>query len=405
MKNTSIISALSLVLFLTSACLSERHLVPEGWMNIVESDSITIVASLEQGITKTALGENLSVVWNEGDQIRVYNASTPAGKVYTLKAASAGQTQGDFSGPSMSGPGPFYAVYPANAAGTLSGSTIALNLPSNQTVAAAGNFGTGANIAVGMAADISEIYFKNLCGLLAVTVKGSQSIEQIRVTADGGELLSGSGIVNVSLAEDPTLELTSGSSSVSLNMSSATALSSEGKTFYVVVPAGSLADGFAVEIADSEGGAMVKHAADDGSNLVQRATVKPMPALVYSSDVNRAWLDQTQAGVYSGVQPGQTVSSLITLSEANGQYAWGPNTSSPYMYRIQDWDAGYVVSLSLQTASLTLGKPFSADITAMGATNGLSSVSGVTMKVFRVKDGLIWLSDGTNGFIMKAEEE
>lgn len=405
MKRTIILFALSLGLFLPLACVSEHLAEPDENPVSDVQNTITIVASLEQGLTKSSMDDSYSVVWNAGDQIRVFNEATPGGKVFTLDAASAGKTQGTFTGSALSGSGPYYAVYPASAAGTLSGNTVGIDLASIQSAAASGSFASGANVAAGVAADISEIYFKNLCGLLAVTLKGSKSVSQIRLTADGGEWLSGTGRVSLSLAEDPSLQLESGSSSVTLNLSQASALTSGGSTFYLVVPAGSLAAGFAVEVCDTQGGAMVKHAADDGSNMVERAAVKPMPAISYSPDVNRYLLDKLQPGVYAGVQPGQTVSTVISWNETDGQYAWSPGTSSQYMFRIQDWDAGYAVRLTMQTGSLVVGKSFSADISAMGATSSLASASGVTMKVLRRDGGLVWLSDGTNGFIMKAEEE
>ena len=405
MKKTSIIFILTLVIVLAGSCISERHLIPEERNVADDCDSVTIMASLEQGITKTSLGDNLDVIWKTGDKIIVYNDATPNGKVFTLDDDSDGKKQGTFSGPKLSGSGPYYAVYPAEIAGTLSGNSVSIDVNPIQNVAKSGTFGAGANISAAISADITEFFFKNVCGLLAITLQGAQSVEQIRLTADGDELLSGSGCLTLSPTEVPILELTSGSRSVTLNMSGSNALSPEGTTFYIVVPAGSLASGFAVEIADSEGGAMVKHAADDGYNRVERATVKPMPVLTYAADVNRAWLDYTQPGVYSGLAPGQTLSSKIIWHDNDGQYAWGPNMSSPFMFCIEDWDAEYAVSLFLKTSSLVLGKPFIADIEAMGTTNGLSSATGVTMKVFKVNNGMIWLSDGTNGFIMKTEEE
>ena len=395
---------LALVFFLPLSCVSELTDLEDNSATDVQN-TITIRASLEQNVTKTSLNEAYSVVWNSGDQIRVFNASNPKGVVFTLDAASAGQTQGTFTGSALSGSGPYYAVYPASAASSLSGSTVGINLASTQTATAAGSFAAGANVAAGVAADISEIYFKNLCGVLAVTLKGSKSVSQIRLTADGNEWLSGTGSVSLSLNEEPSLQLESGSSSVILNLSKASALSSAGSTFYMVVPAGSLAEGFAIEVVDTQGGAMAKHASGGSVNTVKRSEVRPMPALSYAPEVNSAWLDIQQPGVYKGVQPGQTVSTVLSWNEENGQYAWGANTSSPYMFRIQDWETGYSVRLNLMTDMLMVGKSFSADIITKGSTSSLTSASGVTMKLLRKDQGMLWLSDGTNGFIMKAEEE
>lgn len=404
MKNILRLFALALVLSLPLSCVSELTELEDNSATDVQN-TITIRASLEQNVTKTSLNEAYSVVWNSGDQIRVFNASNPNGVVFTLDAASAGQTQGTFTGSALSGSGPYYAVYPASAASSLSGSAVRINLASTQTATAAGSFAAGANVAAGVAADISEIYFKNVCGVLAVTLKGSKSVSQIRMTADGNEWLSGTGSVSLSLTEEPSLQLESGSSSVILNISKASALSSAGSTFYMVVPAGSLAEGFAVEVIDTQGGAMTKHAAGENSNTVKRSEVRPMPALSYTPEVNSAWLDIQQPGVYKGILPGQTVSTILAWNEEDGQYAWGTNTSSPLMFRIQDWEAGYSVRLSLMTERLIIGKSFSADIVAKGSTSSLASSSGVTMKLLRREAGMLWLTDGTNGFIMKAEEE
>ena len=403
MKNDTIFRFLAfIVLTVPLSCARELDSV-DSREPASSGSIITIRATMEQGLTKTALDASMDVVWTVGDQIRVFNADNPNGEVFTLESASAGSIQGVFTGNALSGSGPYYAVYPASAACVpFTAGSLLLDFPTAQLFTASGTFGQGANIAAGVAAALDEIHFKNVCGLLELPIEGDASISRITLSSDNGEPLAGRGQVQVSLSGDPSIEWESGSSSVSLSFTEPVALEG-GKTFYLVVPAGSFAQGFSVEVQDAEGGAMFKHASGDGTNVIERSVIRPMPTITYAAECSSAWLALGQAGVYSGIMPGASLQRTLVWSEEAGQYGWQKGESALTL-RIQDWNAGYALSLSFSGATLVGGRQYTATIKALGETAGIDS-GDVTLKVIKKADGLCWLTDGTNGYIMKTEED
>lgn len=402
MKTKNIFHILAaLVLVIPASCVREAMIEDDVQKETPgEGKIVTIRATMEQGLTKTALDESLDVVWKSGDQIKVYNADNPDGVVFSLETYSAGSAVGVFTGSELSGEGPFYACYPASAGGTLNGGAISINMPDVQKATDAGTFANGANITVGIAAELDEIYFRNVCGLVGITLKGDKSISKITITADYYDILSGTMKVTPLVSEAPEVIWTDyASSTLSLELQNTVALSQEGTMFYIVAPTGALGNGYSLEVQDSDGGAMVKHASYGSSNVIERSTIRPMPALDYEADCSAAWLNTFAPGIYTGVAPGETPSNIIS-STADIQFAWNNNGAYPQTFRLQDWDAGYALILSMFTERIYLGSTFSADIKAIGNIEGLEPASGVDMKVVKKYGENVWITDGTHGFIM-----
>ena len=91
--------------------------------------------------TKTTLGPDRKVLWDEGDAIAVYVDDSTSPVTFTL-SEGAGTPVGTFSGPAI---GTRYtAVYPGSMAGTRNGSEVGITLPERQNYQA-GSFGSGAN--------------------------------------------------------------------------------------------------------------------------------------------------------------------------------------------------------------------------------------------------------------------
>lgn len=81
----------------------------------------------------------------------------------------------------------------------------------------------------------------------------------------------------------------SGLGSVSLDCGSGITLNSAGRNFYLVVPAGSLSAGFSLEVASSDGKAIVKNG-KPGSVTIKRSTARSMPSFPYSGRFKSAFL-------------------------------------------------------------------------------------------------------------------
>lgn len=167
--------------------------------------TVSFQATLEQisDETKTALGSDLSVVWSEGDAIRVYSQSCPYGEIFTLADADAGQKSGTFTGPDVIGDGPYYAVFPNTAVpGILNTYTsistnhsfVAEVLPS--CIYAADSFGKDSNISWAYSETLGNMTFHNVFGAVKFSLTGTAKIKLINLYTRGSELLSGTLLVS-----------------------------------------------------------------------------------------------------------------------------------------------------------------------------------------------------------------
>ncbi len=402
-----------MVLALPVSCIDdlvpETPLVPDETAAVATPDSVWFFATMEEGTTKTALTASFDVVWEAGDQIKVYNASNPEGKVYSITSLSEDYKTARFGGEALTGDGPFYAVYPASAGGLFSDGKIAVMIPDIQ-METSGTFAPGANIATGMAAQLDKIYFQNVCGVLAITLNGDVDISEIIVVNDNQDPLCGDAFITPSSTPGvaPTLAWNpQGTTSNQMEYISAAGapLDPEGTTFYVVLPAGTLSGGFTIEVHDCDANAMVRHAAGSGSNSIVRSTIRPMPAIDYVAEVSGSFLFENSVGAYSDIAPGEGYCSIVTLNPPFGQYAFAM-TGENISMRFTDYVlGGYSVGVTIPADS-HVGGTYTGTVDALGETGDLVSAENVQIKILKVaSNGLVWLTDGNNGYIMRFMEE
>lgn len=375
---------------------------------VQESGLITITASLEPS-TKTSLsqlGGPNRVTWSAGDKIKIFNSQTPNGKVFILKEGGEGQLSAPFQGEPLNGGGPFYAVYPADAAVSLSGSTVNVTIPAVQSYAE-GSFGNGANIAAVKVDYLSDFVFQNLCGVIRFPIKGSKSVQKINVYTNGDELLNGSGTVSFS-GNGPSLTFTDGQTDESFRMltldcGSGVALSNgtDGTSFYMVVPAGTLSDGFTIEIIDTEEKGMLASKGSE-ADFIQRSRIRPMAPLAYSQVYKADFLlSEYLAAAFTGVKTSGTLSAPCFFSKDSGQYSYKTDQTSRIV-RIQNWDGGYALTLTAP-GTLNVGNSnVTVSATSQGTT-GISSQSG--LDVIKEFGKRVWLAnDSGAGFIILKED-
>ncbi|MBQ1673368.1 MAG: hypothetical protein II064_04690, partial [Bacteroidales bacterium] len=117
MKKTLFLGFVALMLgLLSTACIDPIVSdIAEDNEKPAAKKTMVFRATLEQldVDTKTSLENGKTVVWNEGDAIRVFTAGgNPLGEIFTL-TFGAGTASGSFEGPDI-GKGPYYAFYPSN---------------------------------------------------------------------------------------------------------------------------------------------------------------------------------------------------------------------------------------------------------------------------------------------------
>lgn len=406
MRRTLILGLVALTMgLLSTACADQLIPVEPGREQISQAEGIrTITATLESDATKTALS-GLNVVWKEGDAIIVYNSATPDGAVYSLSSGD-GQSTATFTANAggVSGSGPYYALYPADiASGNFS--SLKLKIPGTQKYAES-SFGAGANIAMAAGNNLENLQFQNLCGILKLTITGSNTISKINLYTRGTDVLQGTATIDDPLSAKLKLPSYNGTNgTITLDCGSGVALTSDGKDFYFVLPTGTMMDGFQAEIIDSEGKAMIKNAKAINSNMIIRSQIRPMPEFPYEQQYNKDFLTAvSEAGVWTGVLKNQTLAKVqeyTALEDGNGQYAYFDNGDG-HTLRFQNWKAGYAVTMTTGS-TLTLGDT-EAKVTV--SSKGNTTVADKTnLKVTVVKQfgGRSWLVDATggNGYIIQ----
>ena len=212
-----------------------------------ETTGTTLTASIEQqqgNGSKTSLDpSNGAIKWTTGDKIVVNNGTTNG--TFTL-TAGAGTTTGTFTynGEYTYG-GNNIAVYPETA--TISGNTVTVTLPAEQTYAAARN---GSTPMLGTFADPNNLTFTSLCGVLGISLKAASAdidITAVEVVSKLDEKLNGTFTCTTA---DPQLTVAAGDADtkkVRLNCT-ATLTTTEAQNFYFAMPVGALANGFTLNV-------------------------------------------------------------------------------------------------------------------------------------------------------------
>lgn len=377
--------------------------------------TVSFQATLEQisDETKTALGSDLSVVWSQGDAIRVYSKLCPNGEVFTLADADAGQKSGTFTGPEI-GVGPYYAVFPNTAvpgilntytsitSNSTNHSFVAEVLPSSTYVA--DSFGKDSNISWAYSETLGNMTFHNVFGAVKFSLTGTAKIKLINLYTRGSELLSGTLRVSnlngsaTSSMEGKQEEMTQFKQmmmgeGVQLNKSTPT-------DFYISVPAGALADGFFVEIIDADGKAMIKSAAGSSRNVINRSKIRGMPVFEYSPQYSESFLvDNNDFAAYS------EAGRQCVYTEGDSQYSFF-NTEDKRTVRFQDWSDGYSLSLEISPKNLTLNSTPTVTVNAQGATGTIVSKTGASMKVIKQTVERAWLydSEAKQGYVILLED-
>lgn len=151
---------------------------------LAEAQEMTFSASAEDGYTKTGLEEienGAKVLWLDTDKISVFDGANANCEFATTEG---GETA-EFSGKAVAVAegSNWYAVYPYNAANSISGTTISTILPAVQKVAS-NAIADGVNVTAAKSAT-NSFQFKNLCGLIRIAVPAEFSaLKSVTINSD-----------------------------------------------------------------------------------------------------------------------------------------------------------------------------------------------------------------------------
>lgn len=239
--------------------------------------------------TRTALGEGRSVVWSSEDRIAIFERNG-AGQAYQVLNAYVGKSSGEFAqveGLVAEGTGATIegtvAVYPFNedlsVTSGANGDYIieGISFPSEQKYIA-GSFSDEAFPMTAICENGSRnLSFKNIGGVLKLSLTGNNSVSQITLTGNSGEPLSGSATVTLGSDGIPSVTMSDdASTSVTLICDPAVQLDTDTATdFYISIPPTEFEAGFKVTILDEEG---KEHGlATHKTNSVERSSILAMP--------------------------------------------------------------------------------------------------------------------------------
>ena len=230
-------------------------------------------ATIEHQGGRTSLDPNNGQInWTAGDQIVIGNDNGETA-VFTLQSGE-GTTEGGFgTSDEFNTVGPFIAAYPSDA--EIENDKVTFNLPATQTIGETGTFANGANPMVACSDD-KNLQFKNLCGGVGIRLKGvGAHVSAVRITSKNtSEKLWGAYEVSNCAADEPTLTVASnnqGTNVITLNCD--VTLTTAAKTFFVMLPPGTLANGFTMEVLDGNEVLATKETTSDIA-LVERNSVK-----------------------------------------------------------------------------------------------------------------------------------
>ena len=211
--------------------------------------------------SKAYINDEYYACWENGDAVSINGTPYPI-NIENTTATIAAPTSGNLM-----------AFYPADGVTGMSSTGGTVKLPHIQTYAE--NTDGKQVIDNPMAAycpeGSNELRFRNLCALLKVTIEGNTSVKGIQVKGIDNQMLWGEAQLMLNNQNQPMLtSFTNGSNSVTLNFTSAVAISGS-KSFYIVVPAASNFNQLTIAVLTTDG---TNYANNSKTSLIGQALLR-----------------------------------------------------------------------------------------------------------------------------------
>ena len=275
-----------------------------------ETEAATFVAG---EMTKTSLNGN-NIYWTSDDVIAVYD---DLGYKNEFNVQDVDASYAKFAGEVTSGTTRIYAVYPYQLAGAISGSTVSVTIPVDQT-SKAGSFAEEHNISVAKSEKtpgveaIQNVTFKNVASILKFTVPSY--IEDVKsVTFSTSRPIAGAATVDASADAPVAVVAEDGSKSVTM-----TGSYTAGSQFMFVLSAGEI-NGFTVTVVTDKA----------TWSITKNTTVTFAPGQyknLGTLELEQVSASATAAHTYSGdTLTGTDVTVKLNISEATQQYVTALN--------------------------------------------------------------------------------
>lgn len=190
---------------------------------------------------KTTLADDLGIRWQSWDKITVFSGADAAGSEFTVSSLENDNKKANFSGLGLPATD-HYAVSPAQSGATITGGVITAVLPMTQGVLE-GSFGAQANLSAAVSdASSSEFFFRNVTGILSLTIADS-GVTGVRLESLGDEKLSGE--TRIRFQEGIPVAAPTGAAHNWVSLSGAL---QPNKEYYFAVFPGSFSQGFRITL-------------------------------------------------------------------------------------------------------------------------------------------------------------
>jgi len=340
------------------ACSSDDDKDTTESLTPVENTSTSFSATIETGnsgsskATRTSLVTDADVpypVWSSGDQLYIYNATTPANALFDLKSDEyVGQRQGVFDGTITKNAGDkFFALYCSTLTGTgaptltaSNGSaTISATIPSALVNYTAG-FHPEYHFMTGYTTE-NTFKLKNAMSLIKINLADNNyanfAIRKIHFKAINGDNIAGT--FTASIGDDGTIgtpSITSGGSSeIIISNSDGSALATG--VYYIPVLPATLTGGFTLTFENTEDGAIYERSNTKANYTIGKSEIINLGSFTAKACAKEAYVDlglTNTSGqkvmwcvenVYDegGESNNETISSTNETSPNSSYYAWG----------------------------------------------------------------------------------
>ena len=224
-------------------------------------ETVTDTPSVKTPISFVAFGEPQTKVtldfsqaanvrWLDNDLIAVFDGT--AQNQFSIDPGTNTGESATFSGEVTAGATNLYAVSPYSAAVSQSGTNLTVTVPSSQTISSSTNVDPAALVQVGIV-DNGSIEFKQVCGLLKITVSG----DNVREIIVNGNAIAGTATVAAGNGEMSS----SSSTSDSITLSYEGGSNFPAGTYYAaVLPSTTSAGNFSIQLVSTYGATWVKTA-------------------------------------------------------------------------------------------------------------------------------------------------
>lgn len=239
-----------------------------------ENKTVTFEAKMPETTTmdKTHLGDDNYLVWNSGDQIKVYTEELTDGTAAVFSTTSNNSRTATFSG-TLAESSSYIAFYPSEGV-TRSGNNILYPMPANQNyVDGDFAFNTYPMYATSTGTTFN---FTSLCGLLKLSFTGTGTIGSVVLSDNYYECIAGQFEYNVNTGSygtfftEPAITMDCGAQGLTL--------SDAPVTMYFVVPSGYFTHGFTAVLKNLQDEEMYTLSTSQ-NNEITAQVIREMPTL------------------------------------------------------------------------------------------------------------------------------